>query len=126
MPSTPSVLICDDDANIRRLVGTILKIDGYVLSEATDAAGALAAIEAEPPSLVILDLNFPGGGGLAVIEQVRARPELTGTRILLVTGDTKAKEPGWGRSVGADGHLIKPFEIAALREIVGQLVSAAA
>jgi two-component system OmpR family response regulator len=125
MSNERTVLICDDDAAIRRLVATILKPDGYRFRDASDLASAKAALAESPPDLVILDLNIPGeGGGLAVVDHLRGDPSLSAVRVLMVTGSVHALGADWGQSVGADGHLAKPFELAELRTAVRELLAA--
>ena len=120
----PSILICDDDDAVRRLIATILRPDGYAFRDADDVGSAIAALGDSPPSLVILDLNIPGdGGGLAVVDHIRSHSSLAEVRVLMVTGSVHALDANWGQSVGADAHLAKPFELAELRTAVHELLA---
>lgn len=122
----PSILICDDDEAIRRLVSAVLLIDAYALRSSADAAGAIAALDESPADLVILDFNVSGeGGGQSVLHHIRGEPALDGTRVLMVTGRSEARVEGWGRSIGADAHLLKPFAVDELRGAVRDLLPGA-
>jgi CheY-like chemotaxis protein len=118
-----TVLICDDDKQMRRLITVVLRERGYDLREAPHGQAALDEMAANPPALAILDLHMPGVGGLAVLEQVRSDPALAETRVLLLTGAKEALDEDWGKRVGADAHLTKPFAVGELNAIVESLLS---
>lgn len=115
-----TILICDDDPAIRRLIATVLRMDGYDLHEAEDVPSALAFLEHTTPCLVVLDVNVPGdGGGMGILGHIRQTPLLDDVRVLLVTGVVEAFDDAeWGAKVGADGHVLKPFEMQGLRDAV--------
>lgn len=115
-----TILICDDEASIRRLISTVLRVDGYALHEASDVPSALGFLEATIPQLVILDVNVPGaGGGMGILGHIRQSPQFSDVKVLLVTGVVEAFDDAeWGRKVGADGHVLKPFEMQGLRDAV--------
>lgn len=119
-----TILICDDDDAIRRLIGTILSRDGHRTRTSVDVPSAIAALTEQIPALVILDLGIPGdGGGMSVLHHIRERSEFDDVRVLLVTGAAQAYDAGWGVSVGADGHLAKPFELQGLRDAVRDVLT---
>lgn len=125
MSRTPTILICDDDDAIRRLIATILGAANHEFAQAADAPTAIDAVSTAPPDLVILDVNVPGdGGGLSVLDHVRKTPGCESTKVLLVSGVAEAFDEGWGVSLGADGHLAKPFELMDLRAAVQALLPA--
>ena len=69
----PSVLIIDDEPNIRRMVGALLTSEGFEVRDAADGAGGLARADDFEPDLVLLDLMIPGAmDGMAVLERLRA------------------------------------------------------
>lgn len=117
------VLICEDNDPVRRLIAAVLGArGGYDLREAKDGLAALDELARSRPDLVILDVHMPGIDGLAVLERVRSDPALAGTRVLLVTGVTEARNDDWGVGLGADAHLFKPFTNSALRDTVRSLL----
>jgi len=121
MPET--VLICDDDAQMRRLIAVVLRGRGYDLREASHGQAALDEMAANPPALTILDLHMPGIDGLAVLERIRSDPALVETKVLLLTGAKEALDKDWGVRVGADGHLAKPFPVGDLEGAIQSLLA---
>src|SRR5580704_8996947 len=105
------ILVVDDDAKIVRLVRAYLERDGYRVIEAADGRAALAAVEAERPALVVLDLMLPEIDGLDVVLAIRRTSE-TPIIILSARGTTADRIAGLG--TGADDYLPKPFSPAEL------------
>src|SRR5207245_9159441 len=75
---SPRVLLVDDEANIRKMVGALLQSEGFETAEAPNGAAALATVEREAPDAVLLDLMMPGGpDGLETLEQLkRVAPDI--------------------------------------------------
>jgi DNA-binding response OmpR family regulator len=105
------ILVVDDDVKIVRLVRMYLERAGYRVIEATDGRSALAAIAAEAPALVVLDIMLPEIDGLAVLRAFR-RTDRTPVIILSARGLTDDRITGLG--AGADDYLPKPFSPAEL------------
>ena len=99
-----AVLIVDDEQHIRLLIEQTLEElldEGVELYTAADGDEALAAIAAQRPDLVFLDVMMPGRSGLDVCRAVRADPELAGAHIVLLTakGQAQDREPrAWPRA----------------------------
>jgi two-component system KDP operon response regulator KdpE len=111
MAKSLTVLIVDDEPPIRRFLRASLKAADYRVVEAADAAGALAALAAEKPDLLILDLGLPDGSGLDLISELRqgAAPPII---VLSARDDERSKVEALDR--GADDYLSKPFGMAEL------------
>ena len=112
-----SVLIVDDEQHIRLLIEQALEElldEGVELYTAADGNEALAAIAAQRPELVFLDVMMPGQSGLDVCRTVRANPELAGSHIVLLTAKGQAHDREQGLAAGADEYLTKPFDPDAL------------
>jgi DNA-binding response OmpR family regulator len=105
------ILVVDDDVKIVRLVRMYLERAGYRVIEALDGRAALAAIEAEAPALVVLDVMLPEIDGLAVLRAVR-RTDQTPVIVLSARGLTDDRIAGL--TAGADDYLPKPFSPAEL------------
>jgi DNA-binding response OmpR family regulator len=116
------VLIVEDHPTMREAMRMVLEGEGFDVSEATDGRSALAAVRAEPPDLVLLDLNMPGPGGADVLLEIKSDPANAGVRVIVVTA---AGEEGRedALSLGADGYFTKPFNPAALVKTVAALLS---
>ncbi|WP_295449971.1 response regulator [uncultured Thiodictyon sp.] len=103
------VLIVDDEPNIVISLEFLLKREGFTVSVARDGEEGLAAIRAQRPALVVLDVMMPKLDGFAVLHAVRSDPELAGTRILMLTAKGRQAEQTKGLTLGADAYMPKPF-----------------
>jgi DNA-binding response OmpR family regulator len=112
-----SVVIADDDADIRALVRiSAVKAGLDVVAEVGDGDAALAAIQSLVPDIAILDVSMPGLTGVEVCERVRADGELARVRILLLSAAVGEASRERGFAAGAVDYLSKPFsprELAA-------------
>jgi DNA-binding response OmpR family regulator len=123
---TRSVLIVDDEQHIRLLIEQTLEElsdDGVELYTASDGDEALAAIEAQSPDLVFLDVMMPKRSGLEVARAVRQELGRTDTHIVLLTAKGQAVDREAGLAAGADRYLTKPFDpdelLAIAHEVLG-------
>ena len=121
MSSRPSVLVCDDEPNLRELIRVSLG-ERYDFVEAADGEQALALARSLRPHLVILDLMMPRLNGLDVLSKLKADPELAGTPVLVVTAQPASEEEA--RTKGADGVIVKPFGPEELAELAAEFVGA--
>lgn len=108
------VVIADDHALVRAGVGRLLETLPHVqvLAEAADAAEALQVVERNPPDVLMLDLSMPSGGGLQVLEQVRAR--WPAVRVLVLSMHREVQYVRQALQLGAMGYLPKdsaPLEL---------------
>jgi DNA-binding response OmpR family regulator len=118
----PTVLIADDDANIRRMIRVNLEAEGFQVFEASDGREALDLIRENHPDVALIDVRMPQVDGFAVLRELSARGE-SAQRVLLVTGAVDEDDfiRGWG--LGADGYISKPFEPADLMAAVQEVIS---
>lgn len=105
-PMTRSILIVDDDPHIRQLLAFALTKAGLEAREAEDGEAALAAVAANPPDLVILDINMPRLNGLEVCRRLRAQGDLP---ILFLSSRDDEIDRVLGIELGADDYVVKPF-----------------
>lgn len=101
-----SILIVDDDPHIRELLDFALTKAGYVTRQAEDGVAALAAVEAQAPDLVVLDINMPRLDGLEVCRRLRAQGQ---TPILFLSSRDDEIDRVLGIELGADDYVVKPF-----------------
>jgi DNA-binding response OmpR family regulator len=101
-----TILMVEDDPEIRRLVGEFLRKEGYAVEEAEDAPSMEAVFARARPDLMILDLMLPGEDGLSICRRVRARDSLP---ILMLTAKSDEIDRVVGLEMGADDYLAKPF-----------------
>jgi two-component system, NtrC family, nitrogen regulation response regulator NtrX len=104
----PSVLIVDDEPNIRRMVGALLGAEGYEVRDAPDGPAGIARAEESEPDVVLLDLMMPGGlDGLATLGKLRERfPELP---VIMMSGRAGLSDAVRATKLGAFNFLEKPL-----------------
>ncbi len=104
----PTVLIVDDEPNIRRMVGALLASEGFEVREAPDGASGIARAEESEPDVVLLDLMMPGGpDGIAVLEKMRERyPDLP---VVMMSGRAGLSDAVRATKLGAAQFLEKPL-----------------
>ena len=117
------ILIVDDNADIRRLIGTILATSDHMLAYAEDGEKALEIVKKNNPDLVILDVMMPKMDGFMVLKQMRVAGLRESTKVLVLTA--KSSESDWvrGYKLGADSYLTKPFNPEELQGAVDELFS---
>ncbi len=101
-----SVLVVDDEPRYRELLDMNLTRRGYRVRHAVDGLGALNAVEAEEPSLVVLDLKLPDRDGYEVCRRIRTYSRVP---IIMLTARAEPAEKVRGLAVGADDYITKPF-----------------
>lgn len=115
-----TVVVADDDADIRDLVTFKLGSAGYTVVPAADGDEALQLINEHRPELAVLDVMMPGQSGLDVLRSIRADEALAGTRVILLTARARDVDVDAGFSTGADDYLTKPF---SPRELVHRVTT---
>ena len=117
------ILIVDDDADNRNLMGEFLGRHGYETMMADDGQAALQQFEQFEPDLVLLDVIMPSVGGLEVCSRLKANPVSRLTPVVLVTGLSAKEDRVRGLEVGADDFLTKPLDPSELLARIRSLVS---
>jgi CheY-like chemotaxis protein len=115
-----TVLIADDEPNLRRLVHATIKSDQYEIVEATDGDEAWQLLQAHHPDVALLDVQMPGRTGLDLVRLIKAAPELASTHVILLTSQARETDIHAGLSAGADRYLTKPFSPLELLTVVEQ------
>jgi CheY-like chemotaxis protein len=119
-----TILICDDEPALRELMRVAL--EGHRFAEAEDAAEGLRLTRELRPDVLLLDVMLPGGSGLELLETIRADPELSSTRIVVVSAWASAQDRKRAEEAGADDFLSKPFAPEQLVAVVDRLLEDAA
>src|SRR5271170_1312996 len=119
------ILIVDDEADIRMLIGGVLKDEGYATRDAADTAQALAAIQARQPTLVILDIWLQEGGleGIEILKQLRA--EMPSVPVVMISGHGTIETAVEAIKIGAYDFLEKPFKSDRLLLIIARAIETA-
>jgi two-component system KDP operon response regulator KdpE len=106
-----SVLVVDDERQIRRALSLNFRARGYVVTEAVSGEAALAQIADGRPDIVLLDLGLPGMDGITVIEALRG---WTTVPIIVLTARDDERSKVRALEAGADDYVTKPFGMAEL------------
>ncbi len=112
-----SVLVVDDDPNIRKMIIAALRREGYEFAEAPNGKEALEIMRAQRPDVVVLDLMMPIVSGWEVLQERENDPELRQIPVIIVSA-TRAPEIATAVDKGICAFLPKPFDIAALSALV--------
>ncbi|MBM4429905.1 MAG: response regulator transcription factor [Chloroflexi bacterium] len=108
-----TILVVDDDSQVRALCVQALASEGYEVACARDGQEALLRARETSPSLAIIDVLMPGMSGIELCQSLRARG-LAGLPILFLTAKRDIADKAAGFAVGADDYLTKPFDIREL------------
>ena len=119
------ILIVDDEADIRMLIGGVLKDEGYATREAGDSTEALAAIHGRQPTLVILDIWLQGSelDGIAILRQLRT--EMPSVPVVMISGHGTIETAVEAIKIGAYDFIEKPFKADRLLLLVARAIEAA-
>ena len=115
----PRVLVVDDDSSIRRLLGYVLKDEGFAVKSAVEGNAALDLIDRQHPDLILLDMKMPGMDGWEFVQHYRERCGHR-TPIIVFTAAQNASQRG--ADVDADDYIAKPFDLNALVDRVTAMV----
>ena len=113
-----TLLLADDEANLRMLARITLDDPDYRILEAADGTTALTLARAEHPDLLVLDWMMPGLTGIEVARQLREDPNTSGIPIIMLTAKGQASDKEQGQASGAYAYLVKPFSPLELLEKV--------
>jgi excisionase family DNA binding protein len=105
----PLVLIVDDDPRIREFVRVNLEMDGFAVREAGSADEGLAALEAEPPDLILLDVMMPKVDGWEMLQRVRERHGVDSIQVVMFSGQVDEDAADQAEAGGAQAFVGKPF-----------------
>jgi len=121
--TTHTVLVVDDEPFICRSLSFVLRKGNYRVLEARDGEEALAAIRANKPDLVFLDVMMPKLNGFEVTQRIRANKDLDHVHIILLTAKGQDSDREIGIQAGANDYMTKPFSptkiLERAREILG-------
>lgn len=112
-PDGATILLADDDPQMRKLVKMVLEREGFTILEAADGLDTLDAIQSNAVDLLLLDQDMPRLTGLGVLEELRARVETSGLPVIMLTARTDETESE-ALSLGAQDYLTKPVQPRSL------------
>lgn len=104
--SAASILVVDDDPQIRRVMRVALVASGYIVNDARSGEGAVEAVRNNKYDLILLDINMPGIGGLETCQLIRTTSEIP---IIMLTVRNSERDKVEALDAGADDYVTKPF-----------------
>ena len=119
----PSVMIVDDDAEMRALLRDVLGRDGFLVHEHSSGDGLVPLLEGWAPDAIVLDKEVTGADGLDLLPYIRRR--LPSTPVVFVTAFGGAEVEAEALRLGATCYMDKPFRVARLLEVLRAVVSEA-
>src|SRR5216683_673230 len=117
MTQSQHIIIVDDEAPAREMVGEYLKMHGFTVTLCDGGKSLRGAIESRVPDLVVLDLNMPEEDGLSIIRDLKSR---TNVPVIMLTATASPIDRVVGLELGADDYIAKPCE---LRELMARIRS---
>jgi CheY-like chemotaxis protein len=113
-----TIVLCEDDAFLQKLVRLILRSTSHELFIASDGREGFALIEREQPDLILTDISMPGWDGFQLADAVKAQPHLAAIPLVFVTAFAQQVDVETAARHGAAGYLLKPFSAAQLRATI--------
>lgn len=113
-----SILIVEDEKEIRDLLSHYLRKEGFEVFLAPDGEAGLSRARAEKPNLILLDILLPKMDGLEVLREIRSDREIAGTPVIMLTAKGDETDRIVGLELGADDYVPKPF---SPREVVARV-----
>jgi DNA-binding response OmpR family regulator len=122
-----SIVIVEDDVNVAQLLAFMFRREGYEPVLLPDGRAAEAHVATHPPAaLVVLDVMLPYRDGFAVAATIRAHPRWKDVPVVMLTARSLAPDVEYGRSLGVNEYVLKPFQPRALVGRVKSLLEAGA
>jgi two-component system cell cycle response regulator DivK len=120
--ATKRILVIEDHEENRRLLRDLLTSFGYELTEAVTGEEGLTAAEANPPDLILMDIQLPGIDGYETTRRIKASPSLRHIPIIAVTSYALSGDDVKALEAGCDAYVTKPFDPAELLEKIREFI----
>jgi CheY-like chemotaxis protein len=121
-PEIKTVLIIEDEDDIRAFASRVLELEGYQVLQAGDGDEGFRLARQEGISLVLLDLRLPGRDGWVVLSQMKSDPELSSIPVVVFTASAAAQQRNQALAGGAADYLVKPLSATSLRESIARIL----
>ncbi|HHQ4759270.1 response regulator [Aeromonas hydrophila] len=117
-----TVLIVDDSATIRQVVGMTLKGAGYEVMEACDGRDALKKLDGKKINLIISDVNMPNMDGISFVKEAKKLASYKFTPVIMLTTESQDSKKQEGQAAGAKAWVVKPFQPDQMLAAVAKLI----
>jgi DNA-binding response OmpR family regulator len=115
---TTSILIIEDEEDIRDFAARVLELEGYRVFQAVNGGEGLRMLRQHPVSLVLLDLRLPDYDGWTLLEELKDDPQLSMVPVVMFTASAGMSRRSQAMAIGAVEYLVKPLSAARLKETV--------
>lgn len=116
--SDKKILVVEDSPTDLHKIRSTLEGGGYQILVATDGEEALRKAGSEKPDLVLLDVVLPNKSGFEVCRELKASPDTSDIKVVMVSSKSEYADRFWGKKQGADDYLGKPFKDDELLDVV--------
>ena len=117
-----TMLIVDDSATIRQVVGMTLKGAGYEVMEASDGKDALKKLDGKKINLIISDVNMPNMDCITFVKEAKKLASYKFTPIIMLTTESQDSKKQEGQAAGAKAWVVKPFQPEQMLAAVAKLI----
>ena len=117
-----TIMIVDDSASIREVVGIALKRAGYEVIDACDGKNALSKLNGRKVNLIISDVNMPVMDGISFVKAMKQLPAHKFTPVIMLTTESQEAKKSEGQAAGAKAWVVKPFRPEQMLDAVAKLV----
>ncbi|MBY0579132.1 MAG: response regulator [Burkholderiales bacterium] len=117
-----TILIVDDSASLRQVVGIALRGGGYEVIEACDGRDALTKLNGQKIHLIISDVNMPNMDGITFVKSAKQLPAYKFTPVIMLTTEAGENRKQEGQAAGAKAWVVKPFQPAQMLSAVSKLI----
>jgi two-component system, chemotaxis family, chemotaxis protein CheY len=117
-----TILIVDDSASVRQVVGIALRGAGYEVIEGVDGKDALTKLDGKKIHLIISDVNMPNMDGISFVREAKKLPAYKFTPVIMLTTESTDDKKREGQAAGAKAWVVKPFQPAQMLAAVSKLV----
>jgi CheY-like chemotaxis protein len=122
MPKKKTILIIEDENDIRNFACRVLELEGYRVLQAENGEEGLKLLRGEEVALVLLDLRLPGWNGWEVLEKIKQDPELAPIPVVVFTASAAVSQRERALTLGAANYLVKPLSAVELKRAVNKLL----
>jgi len=116
-----TIMIVDDSASLRQVVGITLKQAGYEIVEGSDGKDALAKLDGRKVHLIISDVNMPNMDGITFLKAVKQMQNYKFTPVIMLTTEAQEAKKLEGQAAGAKAWVVKPFKPEQMLNAVSKL-----
>jgi adenylate cyclase len=120
--SRATILIIEDEDDIRTFASRVLELEGYRVLQAGDGDEGLRLAMGNQVAMVLLDLRLPGRDGWAVLSQMKNDPELSSIPVVVFTASAATQQRSQALAEGAADYLVKPLSATSLRKSIARIL----